>query len=113
MNWLTRALSLPSYFLSTSPTEGEVIHGLASEAIIICIVAARKRFLSAKCNKKGLLLGTRDRTEREAYLRTRLVALSSDQLYAFTKTEARIVETRHLSILVAISDDLSLTRASL
>lgn len=51
MDWLAKMLSLPSYFLFSSKGKGGgVIHGTASEATLVALLAARNRILSSNEN---------------------------------------------------------------
>jgi aromatic-L-amino-acid/L-tryptophan decarboxylase len=114
LDWLAKAFALPDVFLSTSPNGGGgVIQGSASEAIVTCMVAARERYLDAKCNAEGLAHGSRERDDRIAFLRGRLVALSSDQAHSSTQKGALIAGTRYKSIPTSYADDLALTGPAL
>lgn len=114
MDWVAKALALPNCFLSTSPGGGGgVIHGSASEAIVTVMVAARERYLRLKAEAEGLKEGTMERDDRIAFLRGRLVALSSDQAHSSTQKGALIAGTRYRSIPTSISEDLSLTASAL
>ena len=109
LDWLAKAMGLPLGFLSNSPNGGGgVIQGSASEAIVTCMVAARERYLRNKCDAEGLPEGSTGRENRIAYLRGRLVALSSDQAHSSTQKGAAVVGTRYRSIPALFSDDLAL-----
>jgi aromatic-L-amino-acid/L-tryptophan decarboxylase len=110
MDWVAIALALPDCFLSTSPGGGGgVIHGSASEAIVTVMVAARERYLRIKADLEGLQEGTLERDDRIAFLRGRMVALSSDQAHSSTQKGALIAGTRYRSIATSLSEDLALT----
>lgn len=110
MDWVAKALALPDCFLSTSSGGGGgVIHGSASEAIVTVMVAARERYLRLKTDDEGLQAGTMERDDRIAFLRGRMVALSSDQAHSSTQKGALITGTRYCSIPTSLSEDLSLT----
>ena len=110
MDWLAKALALPDCFLSTSPGGGGgVIHGSASEATVTVMVAARERYLRLKADAERLQEGTMERDDRIAFLRGRMIALSSDQAHSSTQKGALIAGTRYRSIPTALSEDLSLT----
>jgi aromatic-L-amino-acid/L-tryptophan decarboxylase len=114
MDWVAKALALPDCFLSTSPGGGGgVIHGSASEAIVTVMVAARERYLRVKVGSEGLQEGTLERDDRIAFLRGRMVALSSDQAHSSTQKGALITGTRYRSIPTSLSEDLSLTARQL
>ena len=114
LDWLAKALNLPSTFLSNSSTGGGgVIQGSASEAVVTVMVAARERFLHAKCDAEGLpQLPSREREERIAELRPRLVALASDQAHSATQKGAMILGSRYRSVPTSWTDDLSMTGAA-
>lgn len=110
MDWVARALALPDCFLSTSPGGGGgVIQGSASEAIVTTMVAARERYLRLQADAEGLKEDTMERDDRIAFLRGRMVALSSDQAHSSTQKGALIAGTRYRSIATSLSADLSLT----
>jgi aromatic-L-amino-acid decarboxylase len=114
MDWLAKALDLPKEFLSNSPNGGGgVIQGSASEAVVTCMVAARERYLHGKCDAEGLAPGSKEREDRIAFLRGRLVALSSDQAHSSTQKGALIAGTRFKSIPTKLANGLALHREDL
>ncbi|KIV84726.1 hypothetical protein PV11_00492 [Exophiala sideris] len=114
MDWLAHAFDLPPAFLSTSPTGGGgTIQGSASEAVVTCMVAARERYLHAKADAEGLAPDSPEREDRISNLRSRLVALASDQTHSSTQKGALIAGTRFRSIPTSLSNGLSLTGADL
>ncbi|OAP60126.1 hypothetical protein AYL99_05128 [Fonsecaea erecta] len=114
MDWLAQAFELPKEFLSTSASGGGgTIQGSASEAIVTCMVAARERYLHTKCDAEGLKPGSSEREDRIAFLRGRLVALSSDQAHSSTQKGALIAGTRYRSIPTKLANELSLQREEL
>lgn len=114
MDWLAQAFDLPKEFLSTSANGGGgTIQGSASEAIVTCMVAARERYLHAKCDAEGLAPESKEREDRITSLRGRLVALSSDQAHSSTQKGALIAGTRYRSIPTKLENDLSLAAADL
>ncbi|KEF59077.1 aromatic-L-amino-acid decarboxylase [Exophiala aquamarina CBS 119918] len=109
MDWLAQAFDLPKAFLSTSPNGGGgTIQGSASEAIVTCMVAARERYLHARCDAEGLAPESKERENRITSLRGRLVALSSDQAHSSTQKGALIAGTRYRSIPTKFENELSL-----
>jgi len=109
MDWLAQAFDLPKEFLSTSPGGGGgTIQGSASEAVVTCMVAARERYLHGKCDAEGLPPDSREREDRIAYLRGRLIALSSDQTHSSTQKGALIAGTRYRAIPTKLENGLSL-----
>ncbi|KAK5062676.1 hypothetical protein LTR84_004749 [Exophiala bonariae] len=114
MDWLAQAFDLPKEFLSTSANGGGgTIQGSASEAIVTCMVAARERYLHAKCDAEGLAPESKEREDRITSLRPRLVALSSDQAHSSTQKGALIAGTRYRSIPTKLENDLSLATSDL
>ena len=78
MDWLGKLLGLPQQFLSKTPEEslapgGGVIQGTASEAALLCMLAARARAMEGRP------------TEDMA----KLVAYTSDQVQARHRTSLR------------------------
>jgi aromatic-L-amino-acid/L-tryptophan decarboxylase len=114
LDWLAKALGLPPQYLSTSPQGGGgVIQGSASEAVVTCMVAARERYLNAKADGEGLAPDSIEREDRIGELRSKLVALASDQTHSSTQKGARIAGTRYKSIPTSYTNNLSLTGADL
>jgi aromatic-L-amino-acid/L-tryptophan decarboxylase len=114
LDWLAKALGLPDTYLSTSSQGGGgVIQGSASEAVVTCMVAARERYLHAKCDAEGIPPDSPSRESRIDQLRGTLVALSSDQTHSSTQKGARIAGTRSMSIPTSYANNLSLTGADL
>jgi aromatic-L-amino-acid/L-tryptophan decarboxylase len=110
MDWMAKAMALPDCFLSKSANGGGgVIQGSASEAIVTVMVAAREKYLREKCDKEALKEGSKERDDRVAELRGRLVALSSDQAHSSTQKGALIAGTRYKSIAADYGDELALT----
>ncbi|KAJ9609986.1 hypothetical protein H2200_006316 [Cladophialophora chaetospira] len=109
MDWLAQAFDLPKVFLSTGGGEGGgTIQGSASEAVVTCMVAARERYLHGKCDAEGLKPGSKEREDRIGTLRSKLVALSTDQTHSSTQKGALIAGTRYRSIPTKLENDLAL-----
>ena len=85
----------------------------ASEAIVTCMVAARERYLHAKCDAEGLAPESKEREDRITSLRAKLVALSSDQAHSSTQKGALIAGTRYRSIPTKFENELSLQASDL
>ncbi|OKL64487.1 hypothetical protein UA08_00877 [Talaromyces atroroseus] len=114
MDWLAKALKLPCSFLSTSSNGGgSVIHGSASEAITTVMVAARERYIRTKIDQEGLKEGSPEREEIEAYLRTRLVAIGSEETHSSTQKGAIISATRYRAMPVELEEGYAITGARL
>ncbi len=114
LDWLAKAFALPEAFLSNSKSGGGgVIQGSASEAVVTVMVAAREKYLREKCEKEGLVDGSKEMEERKSVLRGKLVALASDQAHSGTQKGALIAGTRFRSIPTSLGEDLALTGARL
>jgi aromatic-L-amino-acid/L-tryptophan decarboxylase len=112
LDWMAQAMGLPEEYLSTSKRGGGgVIQGSASEAIVTVMVAARERFLRRRVEKEGL--EGEDKEMRIAELRSKLVALGSDQTHSSTAKAALIAGTRYKSVKTQLKDDLSMTGKAL
>ena len=98
LDWLCNLLALPQCYLSTSTTGGGgVIQGTASEAIVVCVVAARDRYL------RQCVEGIADEAERERIMtekRGRLVALGSSQTHSSTQKACLIAGVKYASVEV-------------
>ncbi|KAF3397475.1 Aromatic-L-amino-acid decarboxylase [Talaromyces pinophilus] len=114
MDWLAKALHLPNSFLSTSSSGGGgVIHGSASEAITTVMVAARERYVRTTVDQEGLIEGTSERENRMAYLRTRLVAIGSEETHSSTRKAAIIASTQYRMIPVFLQEGCAITGSRL
>lgn len=114
LDWLARALGLPSCYLSTGPTNGGgVIHGTASEATATVIVAARDRYLRAATAGIPHADDEEAREDAMADRRGRLVALGSAAAHSATKKGAQIAGVRYRSVPVYAEDGYKMTGASL
>ncbi|KAK5646654.1 hypothetical protein RI129_005118 [Pyrocoelia pectoralis] len=83
MNWLGQALGLPQYFLNCDEGPGGgVIHGSASEAVLVALLAARDKTLNSFINKQNGV--------RRSNLRENLVAYTSDQANSCIEKAAKI-----------------------
>lgn len=114
LDWLAKILALPAPFLSTS-TGGGVIQGSASEAIATVMVAARERFVRRQLERENLPMPeeSEEAEDRACEIRSRLVALGSEQAHSSTKKAAIIAGTRYRSISAERSDAYALTGANL
>lgn len=108
LDWMARLMNLPTCFLSEGEGGG-VIQGSASEAVVTVMVAARERYLNNAC---GGLEGE-EREKRKAEVRSRLVALGSEQSHSSAAKAAIIAGLRYKSIPCRMEDDLALTGAGL
>ena len=112
MDWLCQALGLPECFMSTSKEGGGgVIQGSASEAIVVVMVAARERIIRRRVEAEGL--EGKKKEERIWELRSKLVALGSDQAHSSTEKGAIIAGTRFRKVKTDMKDDLAMTGKSL
>jgi glutamate/tyrosine decarboxylase-like PLP-dependent enzyme len=84
LDWLGKLLQLPNEFLS-SGKGGGVIQGTASEAVLVVMLAARKRAVEKATKEQGL-------TELEAL--GKLVAYTSDQAHSCVNKASQIAGIR-------------------
>ena len=96
LDWLAQMLGLPDQFQSNGEGGG-VIQGSASEAIVTVMVAARERFVRREVERLGLS-DLEEIEDKSCEIRSRLVALGSDQAHSSTKKAAIIAGTRYRSI---------------
>ena len=108
LDWLARLLALPACFLSEGEGGG-VIQGSASEAVVTVMIAARERYL--KQASEGLHGDALE--EKKASIRSRLVALGSEQAHSGTAKAAQILGVRYRSIPTGMEGNLALTGKSL
>ncbi|OJD13676.1 hypothetical protein AJ78_05891 [Emergomyces pasteurianus Ep9510] len=119
MDWLAQALGLPDCFLSAASsksgksTGGGTIQGSASEAVVTVIVAARERHVRARALAEGLVEDTPEWEERTMELRSRLVALGSDQTHSCTAKGARIAGVRYRTVTTRMEDNMAMTGEAL
>ncbi|KAI5295628.1 hypothetical protein KEM52_000790 [Ascosphaera acerosa] len=114
MDWLAKALGLSDCFRSLKDNGepcagGGVIHGSASEAVLTTIVAARERHIREQACSEGLAEGTEEWEDRAMELRSRLVALASDQAHSCTAKGARIAGVRFRTVQTSFADNLEMT----
>ncbi|BBN16463.1 aromatic-L-amino-acid/L-tryptophan decarboxylase [Marchantia polymorpha subsp. ruderalis] len=105
VEWLGKLLNLPKEFLS-SGGGGGIIEGTACEAVFVCILAARKRFVD-KYTAEGLL---------EGEVHSKLVAYTSDQTHSCVAKACKMagVQGDNLRILPTdASTDFALSPAVL
>ncbi|EON64014.1 aromatic-L-amino-acid decarboxylase [Coniosporium apollinis CBS 100218] len=112
LDWVAQMLGLPEEFLSKGEGGG-VIQGTASEAIAVCMVAARERVLGRMLDKEGLKDGTEEWEDRKGELRGRLVALGSEQAHSSTQKGAIIAGTRYRSVPAPRQDGFRMTGKNL
>ena len=108
LDWLAALLNLPACYLSTGEGGG-VIQGSASEAVVTVMVAARERYLDQAC----VGLEGEERENKKALIRSRLVALGSEQSHSSTAKGALITGVRYRSIPCRAEDELAMTGAGL
>lgn len=111
LDWVAQMLALPSGFHSQG-TGGGVIQGSASEAIVTVMVAARERYIRQTIAKENLT-SEEEIEDRSCELRSKLVALGSNQAHSSTQKAAIIAGTRFRSIPVTRLTNLALTGDSL
>ena len=76
MDWLGKMLQLPDFYLASSNgLGGGVIQGTASEAVLVALLSARNKAIN-EIKKENPLW-------QEHYIRSKLVAYCSEQVYNF------------------------------
>jgi aromatic-L-amino-acid decarboxylase len=108
LDWLAKILALPEGFMSTNEGGG-VIQGSASEAIVTVVVAARERYVRRQLEREKLTLDSDEGEDRACELRSRLVAVGSEQAHSSTKKAAIIAGTRYRSIATSRSNAYAMT----
>ena len=106
LDWLAQILALPEVFHSHG-TGGGVIQGSASEAIVTVVVAARERYIRRQIEREGIT-DSDDVEDRSAEIRSKLVALASDQAHSSTQKAATIAGTRMRKIVTRHEDAYAL-----
>ncbi|KAI5305807.1 DNA replication protein psf1 [Ascosphaera pollenicola] len=114
MDWLSKALGLPDCFRSLMDdgkpgAGGGVIHGSASEAVLTTIIAARERHVRKQAKSEGLAEDSEEWEDRAMELRSRLVALASDQAHSCTAKGARIAGVRFRTVPTSYDENLEMT----
>lgn len=108
MDWLAKALNLPTSYLSSSDGGG-IMQGTTSEAVIAIMVAARERFLV----RKTAHLEGAEKEEAIAHYRAKMVPIGSNAVHMCTRKGAMIIGVRYQSVPVNIEDDFSMTGPAL
>lgn len=111
LDWLAKVLGLPDAFLSTAQGGG-VIQGSASEAVVTVMVAARERFVTRQLERENIT-DPEEAEDRACEIRSKLVALGSEQAHSSTKKAAIIAGTRYRSITASRANDYALTGQNL
>jgi aromatic-L-amino-acid decarboxylase len=88
LDWLGKLLHLPEEFLS-SGKGGGVIQGTSSEAVLVVMLAARKRVLKKVCTSQHM-------SEAEAL--TKLVVYTSDQAQSCVLRACQVLNLLHRSL---------------
>ena len=108
LDWLAQMMKLPEGFLSRGEGGG-VIQGSASEAVVTTMVAARERYVEKAC--AGLEGEAKE--QKKAEVRSRLVALGTEQSHSSVAKGAIIAGVRFKAIHCNLEDDMALTGAGL
>jgi aromatic-L-amino-acid decarboxylase len=107
LDWLAKILALPEGFMSTNQGGG-VIQGSASEAIVTVMVAARERFVRRQLERENIT-NPEEAEDRACEIRSRLVAVGSEQAHSSTKKASIIAGTRYRSIACSREKAYALT----
>lgn len=106
LDWMAQAFNLPKAFHSKE-AGGGVIQGSASEAIVTVMVAARERYVRRQVEREGLE-DEEEIEDRSCEIRSKLVALASDQAHSSSQKAATIAGTRFRSISTRHADAYAL-----
>ncbi len=107
LDWMANMLALPQTFLSKGQGGG-VIQLSASDTIVTVMVAARERYIRRQLEREGVT--DSDAIEdRSCEIRSRLVAVGSEQSHSSTKKAAIVAGTRHRSITTHRSNEYAMT----
>jgi aromatic-L-amino-acid/L-tryptophan decarboxylase len=98
MDWLVRLLDLPESFLCSSGTGGGSIQGTASEAVLVCLIAARRRAVKNYLSAAGVEVVRAEETSEdtsalEVEAMGKLVVYTSDQAHSSVKKACMIAGT--------------------
>ena len=114
MDWLAKALGLPSCFLSTSENHGGgVIQTSASDGVATMMVVARERLLKQTLLSEGLKEGTAEYTSRKMQIQPRLVAIASDQAHSSVAKGSLVAGSIFRSVPTRLDENMEMTGASL
>lgn len=111
LDWVAQMIGLPESYLSRGEGGG-VIQGSASEAVVTVMVAARERYIRRQIKREGIS-DSEEVEDRSCELRSKLVALGSDQSHSSTQKAAIIAGTRYRSVPAYKSDNFGLTGKAL
>ncbi|KAK5167758.1 uncharacterized protein LTR77_007457 [Saxophila tyrrhenica] len=111
MDWFANILALPETFLSKTEGGG-VLQLSASDTIVTVMVAARERYIRRQLEREGVT-DPEEIEDRSCEIRSKLVALGSEQSHSSTKKAAIIAGTRCRTIPTHQSDDYALTGPAL
>lgn len=110
MDWLAKALALPTCFLSTSETHGGgVIQNSASDAIATIIIAARERRVREIVLAEGMDGSSPESEDRKFDVQGKLVAIASDQTHSSAAKGAMVAGTRFRSVATRLEDNMEMT----
>ncbi|EME45422.1 hypothetical protein DOTSEDRAFT_71215 [Dothistroma septosporum NZE10] len=111
LDWVAQIIGLSEAFHSKG-TGGGVIQGSASEAIVTVMIAARERFVRRQIEKEGITDAEKIE-DRSCEIRSKLVALASDQAHSSSQKAANIAGTRFRSIPTKHENAYALTSKDL
>ena len=106
LDWFAQIVNLPESFHSKGEGGG-VIQLSASDTIVTVMVAARERYIRRELERQGVT-DLEEVEDRSCELRSKLVALGSDQAHSSTMKAATVAGTRFRTITAHRSDDYAL-----
>jgi aromatic-L-amino-acid decarboxylase len=101
LDWLARAMNLPEFYLS-SGKGGGCIQGTASEAVVVCLLAAKARALEAYLNHNNV--PANPQTEEMKHLKKKLTEEFSSKLVVYAGDQAHS-SIKKACMIVGISDE--------
>ena len=105
LDWMLELLGLPERFHSQSPTGGGVIHGSASEATLVAILAARWRITGGEVNRAGvdpaLVAYMTSQAHSSVEKGLRIAGIGTDQIRIVPHDEAFAMRPEALEAMVA------------
>lgn len=120
LDWMAEVVGLPHVFRSDGPTGGGgVIQGSASEAIIVCMAAAREARVRAVLEKEGLTEQADEsperrlrREDRAAEARGKMVTLASEMAHSLAQKAANILGVRFRAVPAGSAAGFVMTAAA-
>jgi aromatic-L-amino-acid decarboxylase len=101
LDWLAHALQLPEFYFSKGKGGG-CIQGTASEAVIVCLLAAKARALEAYLNMHNI--HSQSMSNEEKILRSKLIDQFQSKIVVYTSDQAHS-SIKKACMIVGIQDE--------